>query len=97
MYETIPGVKSYSGYVHIPPHSFQEPEEDQDYPINAFFWFFESRKDPPNAPLSIWLNGGPGGSSLYGALSENSSRLALLVMTRMVLILIPGLEVPRKS
>lgn len=69
--ETTPGVKSYSGYVHLPPNTLNETEGEQDYPINTFFWFFESRKDPANAPLAIWLNGGPGGSSLMGALSEN--------------------------
>nr|POF03779.1 carboxypeptidase s1 like b [Quercus suber] len=69
--ETTPGVKSYSGYVHLPPSALDEPHEQNLYPINTFFWFFEARHDPANAPLSIWLNGGPGGSSLMGALSEN--------------------------
>ncbi|KAI3396410.1 hypothetical protein diail_12218 [Diaporthe ilicicola] len=69
--ETTPGVKSYSGYVHLPPNSLNEKGESQNYPINTFFWFIESRKDPHNAPLSIWLNGGPGASSLLGMLSEN--------------------------
>ncbi|KAK6394760.1 hypothetical protein LTR65_001552 [Meristemomyces frigidus] len=69
--ETTEGVKSYSGYVHLPPNALNETHELQSYPINTFFWFFEARKDPSNAPLAIWLNGGPGGSSLMGALSEN--------------------------
>ncbi|KAH6847317.1 Alpha/Beta hydrolase protein [Chaetomium sp. MPI-CAGE-AT-0009] len=67
--ETTPGVKSYSGYVHLPPNFLEDG--DQDYPINTFFWFFEARKDPANAPLAIWLNGGPGGSSMMGVLEEN--------------------------
>ncbi|AEO59963.1 hypothetical protein MYCTH_2308690 [Thermothelomyces thermophilus ATCC 42464] len=67
--ETTPGVKSYSGYVHLPPNLIEGA--DQDYPINTFFWFFEARKDPANAPLAIWLNGGPGGSSMMGLLEEN--------------------------
>lgn len=69
--ETTPGVKSYSGYVHLPPNSIDEPGESQDYPINTFFWFVEARTNPHRAPLTIWLNGGPGASSLLGMLSEN--------------------------
>ena len=66
-----PGVKSYSGYVHLPSGTLGDVNETQDYSINTFFWFFESRKDPANAPLSIWMNGGPGSSSMIGLLQEN--------------------------
>jgi carboxypeptidase C (cathepsin A) len=70
--ETTPGVKSYAGYVHLPAGYLNDVNgELQDYPINTFFWFFEARKDPENAPLAIWLNGGPGGSSIIGLLQEN--------------------------
>jgi carboxypeptidase C (cathepsin A) len=70
--ETTPGVKSYSGYVHLPPGLLDDGNGGvQDYPINTFFWFFEARKDPANAPLAIWLNGGPGASSMMGLLEEN--------------------------
>ncbi|KAI1506444.1 carboxypeptidase S1-like protein B [Biscogniauxia marginata] len=69
--ETTPGVKSYAGYIHLPPGSLADLGEEQDYPINTFFWFFESRTNPENAPLSIWLNGGPGSSSMLGLFAEN--------------------------
>ncbi|KAI5919445.1 carboxypeptidase C [Camillea tinctor] len=71
--ETTRGVKSYSGYVHLPPGFLDDGPggEAQDYPINTFFWFFEARKSPETAPLAIWLNGGPGGSSMIGLLEEN--------------------------
>ncbi|KAI0131482.1 carboxypeptidase S1-like protein B [Daldinia grandis] len=69
--ETTPGVKSYAGYIYLPPGTLADLGEEQEYPINTFFWFFEARNDPENAPLSIWLNGGPGSSSLYGLFTEN--------------------------
>ncbi|EAW12632.1 putative carboxypeptidase S1 [Aspergillus clavatus NRRL 1] len=69
--ETTPGVKSYSGYVHLPPNTLADVQVDQPYPINTFFWFFESRNDPRHAPLAIWMNGGPGSSSMIGLLQEN--------------------------
>ncbi|KAL8970015.1 MAG: hypothetical protein Q9197_004047 [Variospora fuerteventurae] len=69
--ETTPGVRSYAGYeVHLPPNTLDDVDEYQNYTINTFFWFFESRKDPANAPLSIWMNGGPGSSSMIGLFQE---------------------------
>ncbi|MCJ1310356.1 hypothetical protein MMC25_004020 [Agyrium rufum] len=69
--ETTPGVKSYAGYIHMPPHTADGAGGYQDYDINMFFWYFEARKNPETAPLSLWMNGGPGGSSLIGLLQEN--------------------------
>lgn len=60
--------KQYSGYVNLPP--FTLAPYQQDYSINTFFWFFEARSNPETAPLTIWLNGGPGSSSMFGLFQE---------------------------
>ncbi|KAL2864762.1 carboxypeptidase S1-like protein A [Aspergillus lucknowensis] len=60
---------SFAGYVQFPKNTMTDV--GRTYPINTFFWFFKAQDDPDSAPLSIWLNGGPGGSSMAGPLLEN--------------------------
>ncbi|KAK0126486.1 hypothetical protein ONS95_008083 [Cadophora gregata] len=56
--ETTPGVNSYSGYIDLDENS------------HTFFWFFEARNNPKDAPITLWLNGGPGSDSLIGLFEE---------------------------
>ena len=61
--------KQYTGYVSIPPFSLAPIQEN--YSINTFFWFIESRTDASTAPLTIYINGGPGSSSMVGLFQES--------------------------
>jgi carboxypeptidase D len=64
--EMTPGVRSYSGYVNLPANA----SAGRLYDIHTFFWYFEARKDPANAPLSLWLQGGPGSPSTPAIFGE---------------------------
>ncbi|KAJ6907895.1 serine carboxypeptidase-like 35 isoform X1 [Populus alba x Populus x berolinensis] len=51
----------YAGYVKLGPQNQRA----------LFYWFFEAKEDASQKPLVLWLNGGPGCSSVaYGAAQE---------------------------
>ncbi|KAG5956268.1 hypothetical protein E4U57_002752 [Claviceps arundinis] len=51
--------KQYTGWVSIPGA----------YATNLFFWFVEARQRTDE--LTVWLNGGPGSSSMFGFFAGN--------------------------
>ena len=60
--------KQYTGYVSLPPLVVSPSQGN--YSINTFFWFIEARQLPETAPLTIYMNGGPGSSSMVGLFQE---------------------------
>ncbi|RDA85724.1 hypothetical protein CP532_5939 [Ophiocordyceps camponoti-leonardi (nom. inval.)] len=39
--------------------------------LNYFYWFFPAQEKPEESPIVVWLNGGPGASSMAGVFAEN--------------------------
>lgn len=54
------GVPSYAGFFTI----------NKKYNSNLYFWYFPPVSKNVSAPVILWLQGGPGGSSLYGLFAE---------------------------
>eukprot|EP01116_Phalansterium_solitarium_P022795 TRINITY_DN7660_c0_g1_i1.p1 TRINITY_DN7660_c0_g1~~TRINITY_DN7660_c0_g1_i1.p1 ORF type:complete len:498 (+),score=133.74 TRINITY_DN7660_c0_g1_i1:88-1494(+) len=53
--------KQYAGYVNVDPANNR----------NLFYWFVESQNNPATDKLVLWLNGGPGCSSVLGMMTEH--------------------------
>ncbi|KAK7574410.1 hypothetical protein V9T40_011601 [Parthenolecanium corni] len=70
----LKGIVSNSGYFTV----------NETYNSNLFFWFFRKTSDDwKEAPLLLWLQGGPGCSSLIGLFEENGPfRLVKNVLKR---------------
>ncbi|KZS90861.1 serine carboxypeptidase [Sistotremastrum niveocremeum HHB9708] len=71
--ETTRGVFQASGYA------------DLSSTESMWFWFFAARQNADKAPLVIWLNGGPGSSSMLGLFQENGPCKISLDSTTVVL------------
>lgn len=56
-----PDMESYAGFLTV----------NQQYNSNLYFWFFPSQNEPSSDPVILWLQGGPGATSLFGLFKEN--------------------------
>lgn len=58
----IGNITSYAG--------FFQTAKTETYENHMFWWYFPPQTGNTSAPVVIWLQGGPGGSSLFGLFSE---------------------------
>ncbi|XP_045537899.1 probable serine carboxypeptidase CPVL, partial [Papilio machaon] len=71
-------IKSYSGFINV--------NETEDW--NLFFWYFPNKRQiSDQTPWILWLQGGPGMSSLYGLFREigpltlNNGKVGMMPVT----------------
>ncbi|KAI2545335.1 carboxypeptidase vitellogenic like, partial [Homo sapiens] len=64
-------MKSYAGFLTV----------NKTYNSNLFFWFFPAQIQPEDAPVVLWLQGGPGGSSMFGLFVEHGPYVVTSNMT----------------
>ncbi|XP_067327264.1 lysosomal protective protein [Anolis sagrei] len=57
--DEMPAFQQWSGFLQAGPGKY------------FHYWFVESQGNPASDPLVLWLNGGPGCSSMEGFLAEN--------------------------
>ena len=65
------GFWDYDEELERPKDAPKDGSSTKDESLKLYFLMAESRGDPDTDPLVIWLNGGPGCSSMLGLFTEN--------------------------